>query len=650
MNKRFYFTLWFLLGSFTDVYSQQSAYYDAKILRDALADPAAGHTIILNEKITALLKKYVKKGMTVNTTYLDGNPFFKNKFAALAALGLPPGKGYDDVLTSVLNTDVTNFAIGLTDVIIERSKEDLSTAYFKKFKDLFNKYPELSKIFPNTSAVLENFYSYQYTAMLPALRQSFQRDMNSITVNLVELRDMNSTDCRAGDPACVARISKLTTFLNNTVEGRSVIAALLVADQLMKIRNPAEILQVVAADKACNANDNFSNLIKFSNLLSSSLRSNDQGRTWVTSQQILALINDEEWLELYLGLLYEQNQNFSMIEFTFAGGNRITLEQIFKKVYASGTVALEFRNTLSVFGQTAADVSSNLQGLAQIKDPNAGSTFLAMFGSYTSSFSSLVAQSMTMLGVEEPQLAGEVKVFNKVITPATSLPYDIKSQNYASLVQHTSALLQALLPNYEFKDDFIQYGAFLANLAEAKNPGDVKAAIDAAVLPAGSYSIKRMSDYNVALNAYLGPFAALEYLPVLKQHAWGGAIGITAPVGIAFSWGKRCIDKNSVDKESGGSSTLLLSLIDLGSVAAFRIGSDSSSVSPTVTLKDIFAFGLYYYYGFANSPIAVGVGIQVGPQFRDISATAVNAGNNYYVRAGATLTVDVPLMNFYNEP
>jgi hypothetical protein len=201
------------------------------------------------------------------------------------------------------------------------------------------------------------------------------------------------------------------------------------------------------------------------------------------------------------------------------------------------------------------------------------------------------------------------------------------------------------------RKNILKYGSFIANVAQAQNSDEVKAAIESAVLPVGSSSVKRETDFNISLNAFIGPYAGAEYMPTLKKDKWAFTTGLTAPIGIAFSWGN--IGKGKVKcigNISGGKSlTLFLPVIDVGALASFRMGDDSTNVASEVTLSNIVSPGLFLYYGFGKCPISIGLGGQFGPQLRGVTATNINIDKNYYLRFGFNVVVDIPFFNLYTK-
>lgn len=188
-------------------------------------------------------------------------------------------------------------------------------------------------------------------------------------------------------------------------------------------------------------------------------------------------------------------------------------------------------------------------------------------------------------------------------------------------------------------------------VADAENPEDVKAALNAAALPAGSSSIKRQTPFNVSINSYLGFHIGEEKL---EGKGWGAIRGVSAPVGIAVSAGI----KHWPFRESG-SISFFGSIIDIGAVASFRLTNDEGVEElPEMKLENIIAPGAYVVYGIPKTPISIGYGWQRGPQLRGITTTAAEVegepplvsydlANGY--RWNFFIAVDIPLFNLYTK-
>lgn len=575
--------------------------------------------------------------------------------------------------------DVTNFADGLAKFLIARSKEELNVAFFRRFQDFVNNYPEAVVAFPQTSSFISRIASYQYAAMLPALRTAFISDLNELSGDLLKLRDMDISACSSltnTRSECESRITKIKEFFH-TEEGRAIAGALLVADRTMKGDNAAEVLDALAGDPSCRKTDeNFSSFVQLGNLISRSLRSKDDDRIWVTKDQIKKLVSNEAALKIYFGLLYAMDTNLNngfRITFHNENGSESLSHMIdilaSKSAIADANIALA-RQAIKDFGNAAADISDAYNKIKQSENADIQDRLL-MYADYTRSLTGFFEtgvqfyDQLQKIDVKLPPIKGHLNKFIGCVTAADNACYDIRAKNYSSFVMDVSIIIDSLVQNHDskFYSGFMKYGIFMASVAEAKNSDEVSAAIETAVLPVGSSSIKRETNCNISLNAYIGATGGYEYMPANKQKQWSPVVGVTAPVGVAFSWGnigngKRkdgIVRKHESGKckgnEVGGKSfTIFVPLIDVGAVATYRLGDTSTQVATKIELKDIISPGLYFYYGFGKCPVSFGIGGQLGPQLRDIKPGAVSDSyKNYYFRFGANLVVDIPFFNFYTK-
>lgn len=197
-----------------------------------------------------------------------------------------------------------------------------------------------------------------------------------------------------------------------------------------------------------------------------------------------------------------------------------------------------------------------------------------------------------------------------------------------------------------------KYGTFMANVADAKTSEDVKAALDNAILPVGSSSIKKYARFNVSIQSYLGAFLRFGKKSSNTGYAWTDRWGVSAPIGIAVSHGLN----------QYGSLSAFLSFVDLGAIVDYQLKVDSVINSngnkvPSIEkdykieLGQIFSPGGYLVYGFGgNIPLAFGLGAQYGP---GLSKIDIDAGMpvvlNPKWRFNAFLSVDLPFFNLLNS-
>ncbi len=220
------------------------------------------------------------------------------------------------------------------------------------------------------------------------------------------------------------------------------------------------------------------------------------------------------------------------------------------------------------------------------------------------------------------------------------------TQNYAN-----SALvaLNFIRDTYadEMNKDLFKYITLIADISHAQNTQEVRTIVDRAILPVGSYAIKRSTGFSVAVNAYAGVAGGLEWTN-LENDKWSsasGAIGFSLPIGISINWSKGNEDNMA------HSNTFFLSLLDLGAIANYNLGNteddgESISTAPEITFANVFSPGLSYIYGCKKSPISISFGGQYMPNLREITdASNIVLGTADAVQLKIGILVDVPLFN-----
>ncbi|WP_162996868.1 hypothetical protein [Mucilaginibacter kameinonensis] len=301
MKRNLYLLLpLFLMLTGTAAYSadptSSSDYYRAAYVKKFYDTDAK--TITITKEIQDLLANdiYYKKGTPINKTLLDKNPFFKGLFEDPGAMGggnLPAG--FSKGITALGNVDVTKFANAIADLMIDRAKQELTVAFFNRFKKLSDKYPEFQLMFPKTSDNLRNLLSFTYPQMLPKLRDGFFDDLQQVTYNL----------------EAVLELPKYQTLMENFPEVPAAIACVKLMHEIEDGASPDKV--IVDIDQAIsdiegkpfytNASDGFKNLVAtvhFAKIFSESLSSTTPSRSWVTPTELKTMFADDITTNKYL--------------------------------------------------------------------------------------------------------------------------------------------------------------------------------------------------------------------------------------------------------------------------------------------------------------------------------------------------------------
>ena len=614
------------------------------LLRNYLVEPEAFTTTKIKERFTS--------NPYLSFISIDGSPQQQDKSQEFLTRLTQP------FVSSPF--DITNVAVGLTDFLIERTKTELNTAFFIRFKqDLKDEsMQELRILFPSTTSTLEVIDTeiYQYDIYLNMLRTSFERDLRSLPRGMSNLL-VEYSKSSGKDQELLCLVALALELSNGMVNGL----------------HPGEVLNVLASSEYANVlttSGTYRNIVstlQTLNLISQSFREfSESDRTYWLRQAELNALNDVITLRIYLGLLYQHAQyNDVYKSISFAISNQeFTLGKLLRDLgeRMGGEPAgyhLIKQHLLQV-AETTKGIQLQIdryQGAIQGSDYDKLTTRernRLLFERQSDVFASLVGLLQLSKGAgSSPIFQGKIALTDvekdaiRQFELAGDMAIHAMNKQYSGAIVSATMLLKQV--NNSDKDlvlrKFLRYGSFMAALVEAEDPSQAKAAISAIALPPGSYSIKRFSSFSVSLNGYLGGFVGNEIIDNVHRGKIINNLSLTAPVGIYFGWGRWCMDKPRGPWSFG----LSVPIIDLGTLASFRLANDEAEALPTVKLYHIVAPGLFAEFGVGRTPLTIGVGAQLGPRLRNVSEDAVDV-SDYYWRVGATLKVDIPLLNLYSSP
>lgn len=512
-------------------------------------------------------------------------------------------------------------------------KEELTITFFDRFEEELDKQKDLQKLFPATYTILKTAKTqlYSYQTFLPALREAFQDDLSEFLANGYDWSISSEADL------------PLLSLLQANPELHNVFKIVFyVGRELDHGVHPGDIISTITEEPDIDLEAihvNLRPILEISNLFSQSLRSNSPDRYWITPGEARQFA-DPVFVKLYLGLIYQQSLNDpGQFTLNINGGPKL-----FKDILRDAAAHIDdLKATLKNFSEQAAHAEEAIQKITKEDNDKKGSDYFRAASSIVD-LAITITNSRFYPGVRPDQAKLEDIMF--YADHGAALCADIETRAYNSAVFEAYSILSKALPaRKETLGQFLRYGTFAASVATAQSSEEVADAIESVALPVGSASIKRKTKSNIALNAYIGLSGGMEYYG--STGKWRGIFGMTAPVGVAFSWGHACC-KNP--EKSWGSSSVFISLIDVGAFSTFRIDDDDTEALPEVKLTNIFAPGLYYVYGIPKTPLSIGLGAQMGPQLRKVTAAAATIHDDINVSVRAFFAVDIPLINFRTKP
>lgn len=686
MNK-YAITLLGLLSMFC-LTAQSSVLEDAIFLsRLTMADDGtyilAGTLEEDNARLRRIVIAYFDPGLkeefytaAMATAYLNENPFFKRfevggeekSFEDILGVGVRQSGGAG----KVANFNVTNIAFGLTDFLIARTRSELNIAFFQRLQEAIGQSSDLRILFPQTSQVLAVIGNeiYSYNTYLNTLRIAFDKDLGNIQINL---------------PEWIRQKPLQDQYLSAKY---ALMLGLQYAELAKRQEHPAELIHNLLQNTYCDSllqvgTPNLQNELqglRVVDLLSQSLRTTydeNKQRYWVEEEKVEEL-SDPLTMRIYLGLLYQRIQGdaiYQTITFHSEGVAKTLimsltalaeqeemaeLEADFNNIYAYLLKVQQQAEALEAEIKHFKTVQEDIRNLSMTPKERQRLQLYASTQLMTASISFLrqiylVRELPLFPGLTEKSLPPRDSLsLISLLSAGGELAASITNRQYTMAVTQAAILIDYLSGDNSMQDNvvftnFLKYGTFMANLLEAESPESVQAIIEAAALPPGSYSVKRYSRFNVSLNAYLGVFGGREQIEGEQRSGKLNNLALTAPVGIYAGWGLAGNRANDNKFTKPWSLGLFVPLIDVGTLASFRLDDQTVDVLPTITLGQIFAPGLFAELGIAGTPLSLGVGGQVGPRLRKFEADLVDLGETYF-RWGASLKVDIPIFTLAHRP
>jgi len=567
------------------------------------------------------------------------NPFLKlskvlpRRMAAMTEessdVGVATGAG-----SGLFGLNVTNFADGLAKFLIERGKQELSMAFFDKMKEEFKKYPELTTLFPQTFEILEEIENHNILTLLQELRDAFGKDLLNGPSNVLALRDMDSLDCSkltGSEQAKCKNHNERIEKIKNAAATRPAAVSMLVAQGILNGNNIISILGTVVTDETfcvSDGNDDLGGYFKLCYILMDMLRATSG--LFINEVQLKELFANEQLLIVFLGLGYERYNVMECFKPQHLKISEASLEKIFQAILVKRT---EFYGLLSSLDNVNFGYSAIKKHLDQGLPVEASS-----YGSFVSGSTVAVSRIVKGLSVVlgHKTFPDDVSKVLANLDITANLVIDIHQRNYTGIFNDVIRFVEQnnIINDTDSKAKLVKYLSFGANIASAQNSDEVKAALDAATLPPGSFSVKQKSKFSIGINAYVG------YAWDFKDGLYGR--NVYAPLGVATSWG--------LNKGNSGAVSLFISVIDVGSLVAYRLNNSATdTLKQEVRLESIISPSAQVIYALPRLPLSICAGVRRTPKLVFEGQTEFRVVKPETV-FNLSILIDIPLFNLKVTP
>lgn len=646
----------------------QNLLQDAIVLTEATKDIEGNMTLDVDKNVLEVLAKYIKTAEDkLNCDKLikkfDGNPYIGRKkhkplitmdcaaSAARSSIDQFGGAEIYDYKSSYTPISQAMIIDGIADFLVKRMKQELSLAFFYKFKDFLldteeGAYAEM--LFPTTHRTLLAIGDqiYDFDDYLESLREAFLQDLRSLPLQTLELLD----------DLDLIKKQELKVLLKSSV----IITQGIVDGQLAPL---ALVNELANSLEAMAPDSNFTKYVQLVNF-SLNLLMKKGGKTH-SFLEIQAL-QKPTTLKIFLGLAYQLS-------------NSESLKAVLNDVKDNVAPIADFASTMHLRINKITAIAHALDSLPNKTEEDRKNKILLEQEIMDNSIA-ILERSVSIFDELLPKKLDDktktiidkgVKVLQNIVSIQTNLrleKYTMAINGIVSLLDNvgsfgdcnsevsqvnqynTPKLKKEINQNTRFVfcqwiDKLLKYGSFIAAVAEAKSSAEVSQALEAFALPPGSSRIKKYSAFSVSLNSFVGSGFMLEHT-LGKQEWLEGVWTWHAPIGIAVNTGFG----------KGGALSFYASVLDFGAIVSQKIttiNSTSNNQTFPVTQLDfghIFAPGLFVYYGLpCDLPIAIGFGGQLGPLLTTTNNAGVALSADQKIRFGISLTVDIPITHFYTS-
>lgn len=548
-------------------------------------------------------------------------------------------RGSLDAVGTGLGVPGSTFLLGLTDFLVERTKQELNIAFFVELRKALNRSEEMHFLFPKTKEVLLKIDDniYQFKAFWELLRESFLMDLDNLVYNLDEYVQFSKRIKNPLPRHLMSDFFKVTELIYDKTTPANVITYL-AEDAYLHLLDSTE-------DKTGHLKILQENL-EVLGVVSKSIEKKEGSGYWVDPQRIVDMLRDPVTTAFYLGFLYEEGKSLTIGKKTLAQHLSVLVDNTDKTRQLLNTFKL-FLNEASKLERLADQIrtQNNSSRRNRNNTPKTAAEIEAEHQNYFN-FTQGICELFTYANTFKIELAGP-SALDTVVTKYLSIAGDlntvtleIKRQQYTSALVHSIFIIEKLLPQDSFKCQrqvLLKYGTFIATAVGAQTPQEVSNVIAAFALPAGSSAMKKYSKFSIALNAFVGVSGGQETLN--NGLGTNPYYAIATPIGVSFNMGFN----------NYGSVGILASLIDIGALTALRFQDNSAGDLPDLKIENVFAPGAYLVYAVPKYPIALGIGAQLGPNLRSVTDNNLNVVQASGWRWGAFLAVDIPIVSFYNS-
>lgn len=593
-------------------------------------DYGDNHAYQTNKEILIVFEN--KETEQIQVTVIGTNQVGRNEgefISAIEETRLPD----NGLAISPLSRTLPSVAVdALAQFLVQRTKEELTLAFFDQFRQDISASNEFMTLLPNTNFLLQSQEDlFRIPSMGTVWVESFQSDIQSLLPNLERLILTDTAYQSLKHSPSVEAFRLAYNLVELTSQGESPLNTLAIIQE--EITNEYEL-------------DGLGEILNLLSIIGNELQNcaNDTTDELLTARDLRLMTNTEK--KYFTALLYHRNSNafapLGLFHSTFLD----QLEANYKDFTTTIAQLADILNGLDQAGKNLYKSSYEKTTKEALHNDFAQVAKRAInlieFGFRLKHFGNSNAYYQSKM----------YQVYYPLVLNTINAVGHLQREEYGIFLLNVSQILEPIIQEKiannkgEEKEaikiikNLLFYGGFMVDVISATEAQEIGAILQQYALPVGSYRMKRFSHFTLDINAYPGLYMGIEsgLQNTLKGN---GVLGVTAPIGLAASWGR-------LPNRAGQSFSVFVPVIDIGAAFSYRWGNQAGGFPKNLSWRQVLSPGIHAVYGFKNAPISLMIGAQFMPQLRSIDANTLSTETQRSVwHFGVSGVVDIPMFNLH---
>lgn len=544
--------------------------------------------------------------------------------------------------------------------LVQRTRQELNTAFIDKFRTTYRKNWEFKMLFPSTNQVILYNDPLNFTTWSSQLQLSLKKDITKL-------------------PASTANFIKKNEQLYDSLDVKekeileSAVIMLRSADLLNQGYHPVQSIRKLYQNYITTDSADF-NVHRAIGLSYAAIQTFAEGNKFIAASELAQLTRDRQKIKL-ISLLFTSQNKAVLTKIPY---NRITLyEQLKNKTdYELMSKLVE---VIKGFSEIINQEGRVLE-FEKVEHLSENQRKLLSFNAMLPLLSEVSFNLYrTTLPKKDTVLNRSIDRNIAITKHISELNNNIALKNYSGAVFSLSSLsiltLEGLIQRLDAQEQtdkvvekaeqlkrMIYWGGFIADFVSLKGEYDLEKFLLKYATPKASYRTKKNHTFTVSLNAYPGFFGGNEQRSLKDNFStFNTSVALSAPIGVSFTQGFKkggtkedfdFVKKNSFFKYTGWTHGLFFPIIDIGAPFAYRwessINNTANGFTEEIKWSQLFSPGVYYQLGMRKSGLTFSIGGQMTPELRAVSDSGIELQERAW-RFGVSAIYDIPVFNVWSS-